>query len=434
MLSAVSRYGARVLPNTEQIIGDVRKRGELIRGPQIEQFEAAFAARLGARRATTTSFGRMAFYYILKALKLPTGSEIIFPALTFWVMPEMARQAGLIPVFADVDPTTFTLDPRSFERAITDRTRAVVPTHLYGLSCEMDAVLGIARRYGLAVVEDCAHALGATYRGRPLGTLGDASIFSFQTLKPLNTYGGGMAVARDGALGTRVAEMAAAEPWPDQARVMKKLRLGKLQRVFIRPRVFSVSLFPVLWASSWFQATPDVYLWEQIRSLNPLPDGYEERYSNVQAALGLAALKLLDTWTADTQRHAHKMNEMLAGIPGVSVPHVPADRNHVYYQYCVYAPDRAEVMRRCIRQGVDIETLHVDVCTRLELFGARPGGGSGNAASATPGAERAAEALQMPVYATLTDDQVEVVGQRVRRVLEQWSPGRAADASRAPSA
>lgn len=427
MLSAVSRYGARVLPNTEQIIADVRRRGELIRGPQIAAFEAAFAARIGMPRAIATSFGRMAFYYLIQALKLPKGSEIIFPALTFWVMPEMARQAGLVPVFADVDPTTFTLDPRSFEQAITPRSRAVVPTHLYGLACEMDAILGIARRHGLAVIEDCAHALGAQYRGRPLGTLGDAAIFSFQTLKPLNTYGGGMAVARDAAVAQRVAELAAAEPWPDEKGVSKKLFTGKLQRIFIRPRVFTVSLFPVLWTSSWFQATPDVYLWEKIRPLNPLPATYTERYSNVQAALGIEALTHLDTWTADTQRHAQRMTELLAGLPGVQPPHVPADRNHVYYQYCVYCPDRAEVMRRCIRHGVDIETLHVDVCTRLDLFGAQPPG-------VAPGAERAADALQMPIYATLTDEQVEVVGQRVRRVLAQWNPARAADASRAPSA
>jgi dTDP-4-amino-4,6-dideoxygalactose transaminase len=145
----------------------------------------------------------------------------------------------------------------------------------------------------------------------------------------------------------------------------------------------------------------------------------------VQAALGLEGLKHLDGWTADTQRHAQRMTEMLAGLPGVQPPQVPADRNHVYYQYCVYAPERGEVMRRCIQNGVDIETLHVDVCSRLDLFGAQQ--------TSAPGAERAADALQMPVYSTLTDAQVEVVGQRVRRVLQQWSPARAADASRAPS-
>ena len=146
MLTAISRYGARVLPNTEEIVAGCKARGELIQGPQIAQFEAAFARRAGMEppQAITASYGRMAFYYILKALDFPPGSEIVFPALTFWVMPAIARVAGLKVVFADVDPATFTMDPAALERAITPATRAVVPTHLYGLPCDMDAILDIA--------------------------------------------------------------------------------------------------------------------------------------------------------------------------------------------------------------------------------------------------------------------------------------------------
>ena len=116
-------------------------------------------------------------------------------------MPALAQVAGLKVVFADVDPATFTLDPAALERAITPATRAIVPTHLYGLPCDMDAIMAIARRHDLRVIEDCAHALGATYKGRPVGTIGDAGFFSFQTLKPLNCYGGGMALVADAAVG-----------------------------------------------------------------------------------------------------------------------------------------------------------------------------------------------------------------------------------------
>ena len=185
----------------------------------------------------------MGFYYLLKALDLPKGGEIIFPALTFWVVPELARVAGLTPVFADVDPRTYTIDPESFERAITPRTCAVVPTHLYGLTCDMDAVMSIARAHGLKVIEDCAHALAARYRGQPAGTFGDGAFFSFQTLKPLNTYGGGAAVARDPKVQARLDELAAAEPWPSEERIRKRFRLGLAQRTFIRPgrlHVFAV--------------------------------------------------------------------------------------------------------------------------------------------------------------------------------------------------
>src|SRR5262249_27785120 len=170
MLTAISRYGARVLPDTEQIVAACKARGEFVQGPDIARFEAAFARRAGvdASRAIAASYGRMAFYYVLKALDLPPGSEIVFPALTFWVVPELARVAGLKVVSADVDPATFTIHPAALERVITPQTRAVVPTHLYGLPCDMAAIMAIAARHDLRVVEDCAHALGATFDGRPV--------------------------------------------------------------------------------------------------------------------------------------------------------------------------------------------------------------------------------------------------------------------------
>ena len=414
MLTAISRYGARVLPNTEQLVAGCKARGEFIQGPRIAAFEAAFARRAGLDppHAIAASYGRMAFSYILDALDLPRGSEIVVPALTFWVIPELARAAGLTVVFADVDPATFTLDPQAFERAITPHTRAVVPTHLYGLPCDMDAIMAIASRHGIAVIEDCAHALGATYDGRPVGTFGDAAFFSFQTLKPLNCYGGGLALVRDGAVAARVRARAEAERWPDAKRIENRLLVGKLQRIFIRPWVFTISAFPILWVSSLIGANPDVYLWEKIRSLTPLPDSYTERFPNVQAVLGLAALEHLDAWTESTRRHAHVMDQALGGMPGITIPQTPPKRTHVYYQYCVYGPKRDELVVRCVRRGVDIETLHVDVCSDMALFaGARvvPDG--------APGARRAAGAMQIPVYSTLTDEQAQRVARVVRTVL-----------------
>jgi len=414
MLTAISRYGARVLPNTEQIVAGCKARGEFIQGPQIAQFEAAFAGRAGmdAAHAVSASYGRMAFYYVLEALALPPGSEIVVPALTFWVVPALAQVAGLKVVFADVDPATFTLDPAALERAITPATRAVVPTHLYGLPCDMDAILQIAARHDLRVIEDCAHALGATYNGRPVGTLGDAGFFSFQTLKPLNCYGGGLALVRDAAAAARVRARAEGEPWPDQKRIENRLLVGRLQRMFIKPWVFTISAFPILWVSSLIGANPDVYLWEKIRTLEPLPDVYTERFPNVQAAIGLAALDLLDGWTARTARHAQAMERALADLPGIVAPKAPPDRTHVYYQYCVYGPQRDELVVKCVRRGIDIETLHVDVCTDLELFAE-----SRVVPPGAPGAHRAAGAMQIPVYASLTDDQAARVARVVRGVL-----------------
>jgi len=331
-------------------------------------------------------------------------------------VPELAKVAGLRVVFADVDPRTFTIDPASVERLVTDETRAIVPTHLYGLPCDMDAIMAIANRHNLVVIEDCAHSLGATYDGKPVGTFGNAGFFSFQTLKPLNCYGGGLALVRDAAVAARVRALAEAERWPDVKRVENRLLVGKLQRIFIRPGVFTISAFPILWVSSLIGANPDVYLWEEIRSLTPLPDSYTERFPNVQAVLGLASLEMLDGWTLSTRRHAFVMDRALGDLPGITVPVVPTKRTHVYYQYCVYGPKRDELVVRCVRRGIDIETLHVDVCSDMDIFANEtvvpPG---------APGARRAAGAMQIPVYSTLTDEQAARVARVVRGVLARWA-------------
>ena len=414
MHAAISRYGARVLTNTEQLAAACKARGEFIQGPQIQEFEAAFARRhaLDPAAAITAAYGRIAFYYILKALDFPPNSEIIFPSLTFWVVPELARVAGLSVVFADVDPRTFNIDPDSVERLITDRTRAIVPTHLYGLPCDMDRIIDIAARHNLIVLEDCAHALGATYKGKLVGTFGTGALFSFQTLKPLNCYGGGLALVGDRGVAARVRQIVEALPWPSEQRVRDRLLMGRLQRIFIKPWVFSISLFPVLWVSALIDANPDVFLWEKIRSLQPLPEQYTERFPNVQAAIGLEALKHLDDWTAQARANAEYVTRTLSGVPGIQPPIVPPDRTHVYYQYCVYGPEgpkRDELVVRCVRRGIDIETLHVDVPPDMELFG--------TVRAEADGARRAAQALQVPVYAGLTREQIERVATTVRGVL-----------------
>lgn len=408
MLTAICRYGPRTIPETDAIVAHCRRRGRLIEGPDIARFERALADRLGVADAVTTSYGRMAFYYILAAFGFAPGAEVIVPALTFWVIPEMVRVAGLTPVPADVDPRTFNLDPRAFERAITDRTVAVVPTHLYGLPCDMDAILTIAERHGLAVVEDCAHALGARQHGRQAGTFGDAAFFSFQTLKPLNTYGGGAAIVRDPALRSRVRALAQAERWPSEARVNSRLRLGAAQRIFTRPRMFTFTAYPALLAAALWKARPDVYLWEKIRPLDPMPESYRERYANVQAAIGLASLPHLDRWTAKTQAHARMMTEALRGLPGVQPPFVPEGSHHVYYQYSVYTRDRDALVRRALRRGVDVETFHVDVWPAVAHL-ARD--------AHTPAAHRACEVVQMPVYAALGEAGAHRVARRIRALL-----------------
>jgi dTDP-4-amino-4,6-dideoxygalactose transaminase len=411
----IARYGARRVPGALRLAARAFISGQGVRGPAIREFEERFAALHGVRHATAASSGRMAFYYILRSLELPEGSEILIPALTFWVVPEMARVAGLRPVFVDVDPRTYTLDPRALPAALTERTRALVPTHLYGQPCDMEPILRFAERHGLFVIEDCAHALGATYRGRLVGTFGHAAFFSFQLLKGLNTYGGGMALTDDDALARRIRALAESEPWPSLLSVVKKLLLGWVQETCIGPRGFTVTLFPVLWIASFFgDRDVTVFLWEKIRRLDPLPAAYRRRYSNVQAMIGLKALEHLAEWNARSRQYARRMSEGLAGIPSLALPFPLPETDPVYYQYCLRVSDPAALTRRAIRRGIDIEMMHVDICSKLPLFAAQ--------ARSCPGAETAVQTRQLPVYASLRPSDVERIIRVIREISRDLPP------------
>lgn len=358
--------------------------------------------------AISTSYGRMAFYYILKAMDFPPGSEIIFPALTFWVVPEIARVAGLRPVFVDVDPYTFNLNPELIESAVGPETRAIVPTHLYGQTCEMDAILSVAHRRQLRVIEDCAHALGATYKGQKAGTFGDAAFFSFQMLKPLNTYGGGMAVLRDDSWAQKIRAMAEAEPWPKVWDVRKKFLFGYMQRGFISQVGFTFSMFIAFYIASFF-GNHDLtrYIWEKIRPLDPLPESYRKRYSNSQAFVGLAMLEAIDSFNAKSRSNAQHLTQGLKDVHAVLPPVTAAGADPVYYQYCIRVSDPELLSHRAIRKGVDMEIMHVDVCNKLDRFAPY--------ASSCPAAESTERTLQLPVYSSLRPEDIE----RILRVVRE---------------
>src|SRR6266566_193881 len=305
IMFTIARFGVRSVPGDEKEIIAAFRRGEAVEGPAIAEYEGRFAEYHKMEHAITASFGRMACYYLMRALDLPAGSEIIFPALTFWVVPEIARRAGLRPVFVDVDPATFNIDPAKIESAITDKTKAIVPTHLYGQPCEMSEVLRISEKHNLIVIEDCAQAAGARYRGRTVGTFGSAAFFSFQLLKGINTYGGGMALTNDAALAARVREQAMNEPHQSSGDLVKRFLTGLTVRTLVSPRGFTFWGVPIQATASLFGSFDfSKYLWERIRPLDPFPRNYRQRYSNVQAIVGLRGLAKLDDFNVRARQHA----------------------------------------------------------------------------------------------------------------------------------
>jgi len=414
-MRTIARYGVRSIPGDEQEVIAAFRRGEAVNGPAIAEYEQRFAEYQEVKQATAASYGRMAFYYILRALDFPLGSEIIFPALTFWVIPEIARRAGLTPVFVDVDPLTFNIDPEKIEERITERTRAIVPTHLYGQPCDMDAIMPIAEKHNLIVIEDCAQAAGARYRGRLVGTFGTASLFSFQMLKGINTYGGGMAITNDASLADRIRDLAASEPPQSTAELLKRFGSGFAARALVSPKGFTFWGFPMQAVASWFgHHDLSRFVWEKIRPLEPFPPSYNRRYSNAQAILGLRALAKLDDFNARSRAHAVALTRGLHDCRSVLTPKVIAGAEHVYYQYCVYISDPERASRRAIRRGVDFETTHVDVCSSMPLFK--------EFAALCPGAEETARALQLPAYSRLRDSDVERVLKVVREVTNDLRP------------
>ena len=403
----ICRYGIRSIPGDEKMVWAAFMRGEAIEGPAIAEFEAAFADYHNSNYATATSFGRMAFFYILRALDLPKNSEVIFPALTFWVVPEIARRAGLRPVFVDVDPESFNIDPSKIERAVTEHTRVIVPTHLYGQPCAMDEIMSLAEKHNLIVVEDCAQAVGARYRGRRVGTFGTASFFSFQLLKGINTYGGGMSLTKDEPIARRIREQVQAEPPPAVIDLVKRFVSGYVARTHVSPTGFTLSGFPIQAVASLF-GEHDLYkyIWEKIRPLEALPHVYHQKYSNVQALIGLRALSKLDEFNARCRKHAALYTQGLSDCRHVQTPKVFPETDAVYYQYSIYATDSVATSRRAIRRGVDLETTHVDICPKLKLFE--------DFSTPCPGAEVTENVLQLPVYSRLRASDVERVMQVVR--------------------
>ena len=411
----IPRYGPRSVPGDEKALIDTFRRGEAVEGPAIREFETRFADFHGMKHAVATSFGRMAFYHTLRALDLEPGSEIIFPALTFWVVPEIARQVGLRPVFVDIDPATFNIDPWKIQAAITEKTRAIVPTHLYGRPCDMDDVMAIAEANDLIVIEDCAQAAGARYHGQRVGTFGRASFFSFQMLKGINTYGGGMVVTNDDAIAESVRKQIEAYSAQTSGELVKRFAIGVTARGVLSPQGFTFWGYPIQALASLFgHFDISRFVWEDIRPLDPLPRTYTQRYSNAQAVLGLRALEALDEHNQRTRRHAHSMSENLRDSPSIQVPSEAPNTEHVYYQYSIYASDPATLSRRAIRRGVDFETTHVDVCSSMPIFA--------EFAARCPFAEATEQALQLPVYSRLRDSDSERVLEIVKKVSAELPP------------
>lgn len=330
-------------------------------GPDVAQFERDFARYCGAQHAVGFNSGTSALHVAMLLLNIDPGDEVITTPQTFVATSWAISYVGARPVYVDIDDATFSLDPKLVERAITPRTRAIMPVHLYGQPCDLDPLLEICRKHGLPLVEDAAQAHGAKYRGKTVGTFGALSGFSFYPGKNLGACGEG------GALVTNDAGHAA------RARSLREH--GSSQR----------------------------YYHDEI--------GFNYRMEGIQGATLGVKLKHLDNWTRERRRVAHRYHELLADTP-LQLPREADYAESVYHVYAVRHPRRDELKKHLEANQIGCALhyplpLHLQKC--YAFLGYKPGD--------FPVAEKSArECLSLPIYPELTDEQL----QRVASVIREF--------------
>jgi perosamine synthetase len=286
-------------------------------GRFVREFEERFAAEAGCRHGVACASGTSALHLALATLGIGPGDEVIVPTFTMIATANAVSYTGAVPVLVDAEPVTCNLDVDQLAAKVTARTRAVVVVHTYGHPADVEPVLELARRRGLAVVEDAAEAHGATYHGRRVGSFGDAAVFSFYGNKIVSTGEGGMVTTND----------------PELARLARRLR----EHAFSEDRHF------------WHR-----YL------------GFNYRMGNLQAAVGLAQTERLDELVAVRRRNAHRYQELLREVPGLLLPGEMPGVESVYWMYALRVMDdfgcsRDELRRRLARQGIETRSFFVPI-------------------------------------------------------------------------
>ncbi len=353
MLDLKAQY-ASIKDEIDAVVADVFAAQQFRGGPHSDAFEAAVAEYVGVPHAIGVASGTDALYLALKVLDLQPGDEIITSPFTFFATAGAIVNAGGTPIFADIDPVTYTIDPHSAAARITGRTRALMPVHLYGQCADMDALRDIARQHGLPIIEDAAQAIGARYKGQAAGSMGLMAAFSFYPTKNLGAAGeGGMVLSSDD-------------------RVAAKLRMLRCH------------------------GASATYVHQIV--------GTNSHLHALQAAVLNVKLRHLEAWNAARRERAHYYTQALAGLPGVTVPTESPECVHVYHQYVIRVRERDACKKLFAERGIGCGVFYPLPLHRQECFaGLDP-------AADCPEADRAAqEVLALPIYPELTQFQQDEV-------------------------
>ena len=354
---------AAIRDEVASAVHGVIESAHFILGPQGKALEEAIAAYHGVKYAVAVASGTDALHLALRAAGITSGDEVITTPFTFIATAEAASYIGAVPVFVDIDPLTFNIDISKIEAAITKKTKAIIPVHLYGAPVEMEGLMQLAKKHGLKVIEDCAQSFGAEYRGKKTGAFGDIGCFSFFPSKNLGAYGdGGMVVT-------------------DDARLAEHMLSLRNHGSHIR------------------------YYHDEI--------GYNSRLDEIQAAILRIKFRHIDEYNAKRRNNAFLYNKFLAGT-GIQTPSEQQSTKHVFHQYTIRVKNRDAVKQKLDEGNVTSSMIYYPVPLHLQAayksLGMKPG--------SLPKAEQAAqEVLSLPMYPELTEEQIRLVADAVKKAL-----------------
>jgi dTDP-4-amino-4,6-dideoxygalactose transaminase len=344
-----------IKPEIDAAMAAVVSTGGFVLGKTVADFEQSIAAYAGVKYGIGVNSGTDAIYLALKAAGVKSGDEVITTPFTFIATAEVICWLNAVPVFADIDPVTFNLDPKKLEAAVTPHTKAVIPVHLYGQPAEMDGIRAVAQKHNLKIVEDCAQSLGATCRGKQTGSLGHLAAFSFYPTKNLGAYGdGGLVLTDDQSLYDEI----------------KMLRQHGQDKKYHHAKL-----------------------------------GMNSRLDALQAAVLSVKLKHLDKWNQKRRELAARYTAAFSGLAGITPPVALSHNVHIYHQYTIRAKDRGALEERLVKQGIPY-AIHYPIALHLqpafEFLKLKEG--------CLPEAELAAkEVLSLPIYPEMTAEQQDAV-------------------------
>lgn len=352
-------------PQVDEAIQSVLDRTAFIMGPEVSAFENAFAEYIGVKHVIGVGSGTAALRLALEVLGIGPGDEVITTPDTYFATCEAISHVGADVRFVEADAKTYNLDPKQLEAAISDKTKAIMPVHLYGQAADMGPIVEIARKHGLFVIEDAAQAHGATYKGQRVGTFGDIACFSFYPGKNLGAYGDG------GAIVTNNDELA------DQLRLLR----NHGQKI----------------------------------KYEHLVVGYCDRLDNLQAAVLGQKLPHLDSWNEGRRTRAAIYDECLQNVPAIVTPFVSPDCQHVYHLYVIRVTDgRRDELQSFLQEEGVATGLHYPIPVHLQ----EAYSGLGYEVGDFPICEGVAkQGLSLPMFSELTDEQAVFVADKIREFM-----------------